>query len=115
MVVNQGPEQPDCIQSALTGHLVFTTVHATMYSMCWAGLSIWESIPIVLSPHELRRSPTAGERLCKNCAKIYPDEKYLEDTALKKEHKKPHLSCRSCPECAETGYSGRTVIGKYWN
>jgi type IV pilus assembly protein PilB len=103
------------IQSALTGHLVFTTVHANnVFDVLGRFIHMGIDTYSFISALNCVVAQRLVRRLCKSCAEQFtPDEKYLEVNRVKKGSiKNPIYMARSCPECAETGYSGRTVIGE---
>ncbi|MFC2146145.1 GspE/PulE family protein [Acidobacteriota bacterium] len=103
------------IQSALTGHLVFTTVHANnVFDVLGRFIHMGIDTYSFISALNCVVAQRLVRRLCKNCTeKFTPDEKYLEDNRIKKGTiKKAIYRARSCPECSDTGYSGRTVIGE---
>jgi type IV pilus assembly protein PilB len=103
------------IQSALTGHLVFTTVHANnVFDVLGRFIHMGIDTYSFISALNCVIAQRLVRRLCKNCTeKFTPDEQYLEDNRIKKGTiKKPVYRAKSCPECSETGYSGRTVIGE---
>ena len=102
------------IQSALTGHLVFTTVHANNVTDV-----IGRFINMGVEPYNFVSALNCimAQRLvriiCPNCKrpkKVSADE--LRETGLKPEDaQNAHLSEGSgCLECSGTGYHGRTAI-----
>jgi general secretion pathway protein E len=90
------------VQSALTGHLVFTTVHAnTVFDVVGRfdqfGIDAYtfaSAINGVLAQRLLRK-------LCSHCA--VPS---VEGSA------QPPLLARGCEHCRGTGYSGRFALGE---
>jgi type IV pilus assembly protein PilB len=102
------------IQSALTGHLVFTTVHANNVTDV-----IGRFINMGVEPYNFVSALNCimAQRLvriiCPNCKrpkKVSADE--LRETGLKAEDaQNAHISEGSgCLECSGTGYHGRTAI-----
>lgn len=102
------------VQSALTGHLVFTTVHANnvfdvigrFIHMNIEPYNFVSSLNCVLAQRLVRT-------LCENCktpARI--DAKLLEDSGLdsKKYKDFTFYEAGGCRECNNTGYRGRTAI-----
>lgn len=103
------------IQSALTGHLVFTTVHANnvidvigrFLNMGVEPYNFVSSLNCVLAQRLVRM-------LCPTCKRPYePSDEELSDSGLRR-GEIPHGSTlyRSvgCDACNHTGYRGRTAI-----
>lgn len=104
------------IQSALTGHLVFTTVHANNIFDVLArflnmGISTYNfvsSLNCVLAQRLIRS-------ICKNCKKpINYMREYLEYSGLDPDKYKDFVfyEGEGCEECSHTGYKGRIAIGE---
>jgi type IV pilus assembly protein PilB len=102
------------IQSALTGHLVFTTVHANnvvdvlgrFLNMGVEAYNFVSALNCILAQRLVRV-------ICGHCKKPvrYPDS-YLEESGLKPEQYRDfdfHEGA-GCIECAGTGFRGRTAI-----
>jgi general secretion pathway protein E len=102
------------IQSALTGHLVFSTLHTND-----SASAITRLIDMGIEPFLVTSSVIAilAQRLvrviCDNCKEAYiPDEESLQKIGLAPEMlagKKMYRG-RACPLCLHTGYRGRTGI-----
>ncbi len=102
------------IQSALTGHLVFTTVHANnvvdvlgrFLNMGVEPYNFVSALNCILAQRLVRL-------ICNSCRTIvhYPNE-VLEASGLAAEHwsKVPFYEGQGCIECAGTGFRGRTAI-----
>ncbi len=102
------------IQSALTGHLVFTTVHANnvvdvigrFLNMGVEPYNFVSALNCILAQRLVRV-------ICDSCKKqvSYPDEA-LESSGLdvKEWRQQPFYEGEGCIECAGTGYKGRTAI-----
>ncbi|MGB7924831.1 MAG: GspE/PulE family protein [Pyrinomonadaceae bacterium] len=102
------------IQSALTGHLVFTTVHANnvidvigrFLNMGVEPYNFVSSLNCVLAQRLVRM-------LCPVCKRAYrpPDEELMESGLRPDEHRDSifYLSV-GCDACNHTGYRGRTAI-----
>lgn len=103
------------IQSALTGHLVFTTVHANnVFDVLGRFIHMGIDTYSFISALNCVVAQRLVRRLCENCKeKFEPDDDYLNDNRVKRQTV-PGTVYRSkgCPECMETGYTGRTVIGE---
>ena len=102
------------IQSALTGHLVFTTVHANnvidvigrFLNMGVEPYNFVSSLNCVLAQRLIRI-------LCPVCKKeYYPSDGELMESGLRPEEHRARVFNRSvgCDACNHTGYRGRTAI-----
>jgi type IV pilus assembly protein PilB len=102
------------IQSALTGHLVFTTVHANnvidvigrFLNMGVEPYNFVSSLNCVLAQRLVRL-------LCPTCKRAYrPSEQDLFDSGLRPQDVSDHQLFRNvgCDACNHTGYRGRTAI-----
>jgi len=104
------------IQSALTGHLVFTTVHANnvldvlgrFLNMGVEPYNFVNSLLCVLAQRLVRV-------ICENCKKAvsYPDD-YLEESGLPPDKYRSVIFYEGsgCIECAGTGFKGRTAVAE---
>ncbi|MFG0284663.1 MAG: GspE/PulE family protein [Phycisphaerales bacterium JB039] len=102
------------IQAALTGHLVFSTLHTND-----AASAITRLIDMGVKPFLVASSIQAvmAQRLirilCKHCKQIdpNPDPKYLRLIGIKPEEAQGRIyKAVGCPECANTGFRGRKAI-----
>ena len=102
------------VQSALTGHLVFSTLHTNDS----AG-AITRLVDIGVEPFLISSAVNAviAQRLlrvlCPSCKKaVAPDQFALEAINLKPEQLRGHklYQANGCPNCFNTGYRGRTAI-----
>ncbi len=102
------------IQSALTGHLVFTTVHANnvidvigrFLNMGVEPYNFVSSLNCVLAQRLVRM-------LCEVCKRAYqPEESELLESGLRPEEhsKRTFYMSVGCDACNQTGYRGRTAI-----
>ncbi|HEX7296991.1 MAG TPA: GspE/PulE family protein, partial [Pyrinomonadaceae bacterium] len=102
------------IQSALTGHLVFTTVHANnvidvigrFLNMGVEPYNFVSSLNCVLAQRLIRM-------LCPYCKRLYrPSETELMESGLNPQvHPDTHFYTNvGCDACNHTGYRGRTAI-----
>lgn len=105
------------IQSALTGHLVFTSVHANntfdvidrLYHMDLDVHSIVSALNCVLAQRLVRK-------ICSSCKKkIHIDDKYLEFSGLdpEKYRHQDWYEGEGCDACYYTGYAGRSAIAEF--
>ena len=102
------------IKAALTGHLVFSTIHTNdaassitrMENMNIEPFLIADSLMLVVAQRLVRR-------LCKKCAQphVLPDASLLEMGFLKNELKglQP-MKPTGCDACNRSGYKGRTAL-----
>jgi general secretion pathway protein E len=102
------------IQSALTGHLVFSTLHTND-----SASAVTRLIDMGIEPFLVSSSVVAilAQRLvrviCKNCKEPYPpDEESLERIGITPEMLAGRKIYRGkgCPFCLNTGYKGRAGI-----
>lgn len=105
------------VQSALTGHLVFTTVHAnTVFDVVGRfdqfGIDAYtfaSAINGVLAQRLLRR-------VCPHCAAPATPPVLVDDVArqvlARHEDEAVWLEARGCEQCRGTGYSGRFALGE---
>ena len=107
------------IQSALTGHLVFTTVHANnvidvigrFLNMGVEAYNFVSSLNCVLAQRLVRL-------LCLNCKREYrPDEDEFAASGLKPERYEGQIFYKNvgCEVCNNTGYRGRSAIHELLN
>jgi general secretion pathway protein E len=104
------------VQSALTGHLVYTTIHANnVFDV------IGRFMQLGVDPYNLVSALNAiiAQRLlrlsCVHCASAYtPDDELLAKSRLTRETVRNwHLvRCKGCDQCRGTGYRGRTAIAE---
>ncbi len=102
------------IQAALTGHLVFSTLHTNdapsaitrLIDMGVKPFLVASSIQAIMAQRLLRL-------ICKNCKTIDtdPDPHYLRLLNIKPEDikKNPIYKGKGCPRCQGTGYKGRVA------
>src|SRR3954453_3041223 len=102
------------IQSALTGHLVFTTVHANnvvdvlgrFLNMGVEAYNFISALNCILAQRLVRL-------ICPNCRKeVHYDAPTLEASGLNPQEwgSRPFYEGQGCIECSGTGYRGRTAI-----
>ena len=102
------------IQSSLTGHLVFSTLHTND-----AASAVTRLIDMGIEPFLVTSSVIAiiAQRLvrilCPKCKEAYtPDDESLANLGVDKKHLEKHSLYRKkgCSACMNTGYRGRTAI-----
>jgi type IV pilus assembly protein PilB len=102
------------INAALTGHLVFTTVHANnvldvlgrFLNMGVEPYNFVSSLNCILAQRLVRV-------ICPHCkARVRYDDDYLTESGLPLETWREHVfyEGRGCMECSGTGFRGRTAI-----
>ena len=104
------------IQSALTGHLVFTTVHANnVFDVIGRFLHMQVDPYSFISALNCILAQRLVRVLCPRCKTPvrYAEAQLLEsglDPAVHRE--RVFYEPRGCPECHETGFKGRTAIAE---
>nr|WP_320010224.1 type II secretion system ATPase GspE [uncultured Desulfobulbus sp.] len=102
------------IQSALTGHLVFSTLHTND-----AASAITRLIDMGVEPFLVSSAVNAimaqrlVRKICPHCREAYrPSKTYLEKAGLSpiKFGERDLYRGTGCPECLQTGYKGRVGI-----
>jgi len=104
------------IQSALTGHLVFTTVHANnvvdvlgrFLNMKVEPYNFVSALNCILAQRLVRL-------ICPHCrAKVQPTDQQLLDSGLDpaRDRGRDYYEGRGCVECNGTGYRGREAISE---
>ncbi|MFH1678314.1 MAG: ATPase, T2SS/T4P/T4SS family [Candidatus Omnitrophota bacterium] len=100
-----------CIRSALTGHLVFSTLHTND-----APAAINRLLDIGVMPHLITPSlllvvaQRLVRKLCSDCKEAYePNEEQLGGIKLKTDL---IYRARGCPKCNHIGYRGRVCISE---
>lgn len=100
------------IQAALTGHLVFSTLHTNDAAGALTRLIDMGIEPFLISSSIIG---VLAQRLvrviCPKCKeKLIPTEAMLEDLQLKRADDIAFYRGKGCPHCRDTGYIGRTGI-----
>jgi len=102
------------VQSALTGHLVFSTLHTNDSSSTITRLVDMGVEPFLMSSSVLAVVAQRLVRvLCNDCKKTYiPNPIYLKSIGFSAEHfkEKPIYKAVGCDNCFKTGYRGRIGI-----
>lgn len=100
------------IQAALTGHLVFSTLHTND-----APSAITRMIDMRIEPYLVSSSVIGilAQRLvrtiCSECREKYkPSKEALKDIGLSGEEKIDFYKGKGCPKCMHAGYKGRIAI-----
>jgi len=102
------------VQSALTGHLVFSTLHTNDSSSAITRLVDMGVEPFLMSSSVLAVVAQRLVRvLCNECKKTYiPNPIYLKSIGFSAEHfkERPIYKAIGCENCFKTGYRGRIGI-----
>jgi len=105
------------VQSALTGHLVFSTLHTNDSASAITRLVDMGVEPFLISSSVLA---VAAQRLvrvlCDNCKKPYkPSQIYLQSIGVSPNYfkERPIYKAAGCEKCIGTGYSGRLGIFEF--
>ncbi len=107
------------VKAALTGHLVFSTVHTNnaastiprLINMGVEKFLIASSLNLIIAQRLVRR-------LCNECKEAYyPDAKTLFEMGLNADDASTHrfFQPKGCPVCNKTGYKGRIAIYEVLN
>jgi len=104
------------IQSALTGHLVFTTVHANnVFDVIGRFLHMQVDPYSFISALNCILAQRLVRVLCPGCKKAvkYDDRQLIESGLDPKQYKDiTFYEAQGCAECNYTGYQGRTAIAE---
>jgi len=102
------------VQSALTGHLVFSTLHTNDSASAVTRLIDMGIEPFLLSSSVIGIIAQRLVRtICDDCKEEFvPSEESLQSIGLDPEMVRTKKICRGmgCPSCLETGYKGRIGI-----
>jgi type IV pilus assembly protein PilB len=113
--IRDGEVADIAIQAALTGHLVFSTLHtndapsavARLIDMGVKPFLVASSIQAVMAQRLVRR-------ICNECKEVYenPDKRYMSLVGITDEDLEKHTIYRGagCSRCNGTGYKGRMAI-----
>jgi type II secretory ATPase GspE/PulE/Tfp pilus assembly ATPase PilB-like protein len=104
------------IQSALTGHLVFTTVHANnVFDVIGRFLHMQVDPYSFISALNCILAQRLVRVLCPNCkAQVKYKDSALLESGLAPRSYRDHVffEAKGCPQCGLTGYRGRTAIAE---
>ncbi|GHF80820.1 GspE/PulE family protein [Thalassotalea marina] len=109
------------LQSALTGHLVFSTVHTNDAASAYTRLLDLGVEEFLLNAALVSIvAQRLARKICPECKVAHPEAEYLENKyKLVELAKRFHLSRidlslgQGCEACAHTGYKGRMAITEY--
>ena len=104
------------VQSALTGHLVFTTVHANnVVDVLGRFLNMNVELYNFVSALNCILAQRLVRKICVHCKeKVHADVQLLEESGLdvEKYTDHPFYEGRGCIECNGTGFRGRAAIAE---
>ncbi len=104
------------VQSALTGHLVFTTVHANnVFDVIGRFLHMGVEPYNFVSALNCILAQRLVRVLCAHCrTRASPPESLLVESGLDPQlcRDQSFFGAPGCPECGETGFHGRTAIAE---
>lgn len=102
------------IQAALTGHLVFSTLHTND-----AGSSVTRLLDMGVEDYLMTSTLNAVvaqrliRKLCEHCREAYqPSESWWQELGSEQVMPAKLYRAKGCQHCAETGYQGRTIISE---
>jgi general secretion pathway protein E len=103
------------IQAALTGHLVFSTLHTNDSFGAMTRLLDMGIEPFLVSSSVIAvMAQRLVRRVCGNCREAYqPSREELEEVGIAPHRAAGHTVYKpgpGCPQCKRTGYRGRTGI-----
>lgn len=104
------------IQSALTGHLVYTTVHANnVFDVIGRFVHMNVDLPSLLSALNGVVAQRLVRLVCRSCGsqrKTTEEEMSLFQVSGLKSSPSHVAQANGCAECRQTGYRGRTAVGE---
>ena len=103
------------IHAALTGHLVFSTLHTNDAASAVTRLTDMEIEPfLVSSAVQAIIAQRLVRLLCPHCKEAYePEEAQWAEVGLSKDMSGPIFRAKGCEKCLETGYRGRSGIYEF--
>jgi len=104
------------IQAALTGHLVFSTLHTNDSASAITRLIDMGIEPFLISSSVIAILAQRLRTVCTDCREAYvPDEEILNNIGLSSEivKGKEIYRAKGCQHCLNTGYKGRSGIFEF--
>ena len=100
------------IRAALTGHLVFSTVHTNDAASGFTRLLNWQVEPfLIASTVKGILAQRLVRRICKECKEPYkPEPEELKMTGIDPDKPLKAFKGKGCLSCRDTGYKGRVGI-----
>jgi len=111
------------LQSALTGHLVFSTVHTNDAASAYTRLLDLGVEEFLLNAALVSIvAQRLARKICSNCSAIHPEQEHLIEKyklkALADKFNITEINLRhgkGCEACANSGYKGRMAVIEYLN
>jgi type IV pilus assembly protein PilB len=102
------------VQAALTGHLVFTTVHANnAFDVIGRFLHMGVEPYNFVSALNCIMAQRLVRRICEECREeVTPTAEELELSGLRPEENRSFFAGRGCYQCHGTGFRGRTAVSE---
>jgi type IV pilus assembly protein PilB len=102
------------VQAALTGHLVFTTVHANnAFDVIGRFLHMGVEPYNFVSALNCILAQRLVRRICEDCREaVVPGAEELENSGLPPDESRPFSAGRGCYQCHGTGFRGRTAVSE---
>jgi type IV pilus assembly protein PilB len=102
------------VQAALTGHLVFTTVHANnAFDVIGRFLHMGVEPYNFVSALNCIMAQRLVRRICEECREpVHPSPEELELSGLRPDERRPFFHGRGCYQCHGTGFRGRTAVSE---
>jgi type IV pilus assembly protein PilB len=102
------------VQAALTGHLVFTTVHANnAFDVIGRFLHMGVEPYNFVSALNCIMAQRLVRRICEECREeVAPSAEELELSGLRPDERRPFFAGRGCYQCHGTGFRGRTAVSE---
>ncbi len=100
------------VEAALTGHLVFTTLHTNDAAGAFTRLGEMGIEPFLMSSSTIGvMAQRLTRRLCQHCKEAYqPDELSLKYMGLAPETQTTFFKNKGCDQCSGTGFRGRVGV-----
>ena len=102
------------VQSALTGHLVFTTVHANnVFDVIGRFMHMNVDLHSFVSALNAIIAQRLVRLICTHCAEPYsPDRELLQESGIADPRGYQFMKGKGCRECRGLGYRGRKAIAE---
>ena len=110
--IRDGETAEIAMRSAITGHVVLSTIHTsdalgTVERLVDMGVEPY----LVASALKGVFSQRLVRRICPNCRQAYePSEEEQQELGLEPKFGRTFYRGKGCPECFDTGYRGRTAV-----
>ena len=100
------------VEAALTGHLVFTTLHTNDAPGAFTRLEEMEAEPFMMSSSTIGiMAQRLARRLCKNCQEeVKPDEATAKFFGYDMDKLPTYYKGKGCDKCGGSGYKGRVGV-----